>query len=308
MTPSSSHHSLLQDVSTRVKSELIFNSNDVVWVDGRKFHSCPGSSYILPCDEEEIDRLHLLHFMIRFAIQGNYLAPVTDVLRKGANVLDIGCGPGSWTMEMAGEYPKSTIVGVDMVPLFPKDIKPTNCLFYQNNVLNGLPFQDSTFDYVFMRFMGLGIETDQWETLLNEILRILKPGGWIEIVEVDSELHRTGPTTKMFNDHLMSLIASKQLDQQSGRRLKERFEARDDLTNINTTFISCPAGQWAGKLGQLTLQSWKSYYQAFRPQICLHSGMDNNEYNEKLETCWSEVDEYKTFENVHFAYAQKKSV
>lgn len=70
MTPSSSHHSLLQDVSTRVKSELIFNSNDVVWVDGRKFHSCPGSSYILPCDEEEIDRLHLLHFMIRFAIQG----------------------------------------------------------------------------------------------------------------------------------------------------------------------------------------------------------------------------------------------
>lgn len=79
------------------------------------------------------------------------MAPVTDVLRKGANVLDIGCGPGSWTMEMAGEYPKSTIVGVDMVPLFPKDIKPTNCLFYQNNVLNGLPFQDSTFDYVFMR-------------------------------------------------------------------------------------------------------------------------------------------------------------
>lgn len=70
MTPSSSHHSLLQDVSTRVKSELLLDSNDIMWIGGRKFHSCPGSAYILPCDEEEIDRLHLLHFMVRFAIQG----------------------------------------------------------------------------------------------------------------------------------------------------------------------------------------------------------------------------------------------
>jgi ubiquinone/menaquinone biosynthesis C-methylase UbiE len=31
-----------------------------------------------------------------FFFDSNYLAPVTDVLRKGGHVLDIGCGPGSW--------------------------------------------------------------------------------------------------------------------------------------------------------------------------------------------------------------------
>lgn len=36
----------------------------------RKYHQVPGSNYLLPCDDEEIDRLHLQHFMIRFAIQG----------------------------------------------------------------------------------------------------------------------------------------------------------------------------------------------------------------------------------------------
>jgi hypothetical protein len=36
----------------------------------RKYHQVAGSSYLLPCDDEEIDRLHLQHFMIRFAIQG----------------------------------------------------------------------------------------------------------------------------------------------------------------------------------------------------------------------------------------------
>lgn len=36
----------------------------------RKYHQVSGSNYLLPCDDEEIDRLHLQHFMVRFAIQG----------------------------------------------------------------------------------------------------------------------------------------------------------------------------------------------------------------------------------------------
>ncbi|ORZ07833.1 S-adenosyl-L-methionine-dependent methyltransferase [Absidia repens] len=306
-TPSNSHPSLPQDPAVIVDADSLIHSNDTIWINGRKFHTCAGASYILPCDEEEIDRLHLLHFMVRFAIQGNYLAPVTDSLRKGAQVLDIGCGPGSWTMEIAGEYPKSTIVGIDMTNVFPRDIKPTNCHFYQCNALQGLPFEDASFDYVFMRFMSQGIELEQWDPLLKDIIRVLKTGGWVEVVEVDLELHRTGPTTKLYNEHLISLMAERHLDPCSGRRLKERFDNREELTNVNSTFISCPGGHWAGKLGQLTIQSWKSYYQALGPQICIASDMTMDEYNENLETCWDEADEYKTFENVHFAYAQKRS-
>lgn len=33
--------------------------------------------------------------------------------------------------------------------------------------------------------------------------------------------------------------------------------------------------------------------------------MSINQYMEGLEACWDEANEYKTFENVHFAYAQK---
>jgi hypothetical protein len=36
----------------------------------RKYHQVTNSNYLLPCDDEEVDRLHLQHFMIRFAIQG----------------------------------------------------------------------------------------------------------------------------------------------------------------------------------------------------------------------------------------------
>lgn len=81
------------------------------------------------------------------------MAPVSDVLRKGGRVLDVGCGPGSWAMEIAGEYPKSQVVGIDINPMFPRDIKPSNCTFHQYNLLDGLPFEDGSFDYIFMRYV-----------------------------------------------------------------------------------------------------------------------------------------------------------
>ncbi|KAI8391346.1 uncharacterized protein BYT42DRAFT_556542 [Radiomyces spectabilis] len=283
------------------------DNNEYVWISGRKFHNTPGSAYLLPCDEEEIDRLHLQHFMVRFAIQGNYLAPVSDVLRKGGRVLDVGCGPGSWTMEIAGEYPRSQIVGIDITQMFPRDIKPANCIFRQCNVLTGLPFEECTFDYVFMRFISKGVEVDQWGPLIAELVRVLKPGGWIELVEGDTELHRAGPMTRQHHERLIELVESRCLDPNAGRRLGERLRNHGGLSNIATTFISCPGGLWAGKLGQLTLQSWKAYNSALRPQICLSEGITTEQYDERLQQCWKEADEYKTFENVHFAYAQKKS-
>ncbi|ORY96684.1 S-adenosyl-L-methionine-dependent methyltransferase [Syncephalastrum racemosum] len=284
------------------------SSSTTTLVAGRRYQN---QTYLLPCDDEEIDRLHLLHFMVRFAIQGNYLAPVSDTLRKGGQVLDVGCGPGSWTMEIAGEYPKSKVVGVDVSPMFPRDIKPVNCTFHQCDVFDGSldQFPDESFDYIFMRFFGMAIAADQWDTLLVRLLRLLKPGGYIELVEADTEMHRPGPKTREYNLRLIQAMEGRHLDPYSGRTLKDRL-TNLGLKNVTTTFISCPGGQWAGKLGLLTLQSWQAYHRALAPQICAlasekQEDMNLDMYFEGLQTCWQEANEYKTFENLHFAYAQK---
>lgn len=56
------------------------------------------------------------------------------------------------------------------------------------------------------------------------------------------------------------------------------------------------------------MQTWKAYYQALRPLMCEYWGISHLEYNERLKICWGEADKYKTFENVHFSYAQKKPI
>lgn len=62
------HHSDNYHQSTTTSSSI--NNNSYRMSGKRKYHDVNGSHYLLPCDEEEVDRLHLAHFMVRFAIQG----------------------------------------------------------------------------------------------------------------------------------------------------------------------------------------------------------------------------------------------
>lgn len=108
-------------------------------------------------------------------------------LNKGIHVLDSGSGPGCWSLEMAKEFPKSTFQAVDMAPydlVVSQDKLPGNFKFTVGNLLEGLPFEDNTFDYVYQRLLFLGLNNEGWVKVLSELFRVLKPGGYIELLEV----------------------------------------------------------------------------------------------------------------------------
>lgn len=51
--------------------------------------------------------------------------------------------------------------------------------FQIGNVLEGLDFEDNTFDIVNICLFVLAFKSDEWVSVLKEIKRILKPGGFI---------------------------------------------------------------------------------------------------------------------------------
>lgn len=93
------------------------------------------------------------------------------------------CGPGTWILELGTKYEKSNFKGIDAFAFFPSTIKPQNVSFEQHNILNGLPFEDNKFEYVIMRFMMFSLSLKEWENVINEMVRVCKPNGWIEIME-----------------------------------------------------------------------------------------------------------------------------
>ncbi|KAI8062963.1 hypothetical protein BDF21DRAFT_347292 [Thamnidium elegans] len=85
---------------------------------------------------------------------------------------------------MATEYPSAQFTGIDQVALFPHDIRPANVLFQKRDVLLGLDFEDNTFDFVQMRLFSLAFTRTQWAESLKEIYRVTKPGGYIQLLEL----------------------------------------------------------------------------------------------------------------------------
>ncbi|RUS17424.1 S-adenosyl-L-methionine-dependent methyltransferase [Endogone sp. FLAS-F59071] len=115
----------------------------------------------------------------------NYQAPVTESLKKGIKVLDVGCGTGVWSFELATEFPNSIFIGTDITNVFLATAakSPPNLKFLEADTLAGLPFEDNTFDYVFQRLQVGSFSMNAWPGVLRELLRVAKPGSYIELCE-----------------------------------------------------------------------------------------------------------------------------
>lgn len=109
------------------------------------------------------------------------LAPIEQPPKQ---ILDIGCGTGIWTIEVAEEYTSSYVFGVDLAPI--QDVYvPENCTFHLENVLNGSIFPDEKFDLIQSRCLAPGIPDRRWGDYVKEIWRLTKPRGWIQLIELD---------------------------------------------------------------------------------------------------------------------------
>jgi len=113
---------------------------------------------------------------------------------------------GSWSFDMATNYPHVEFIGIDISPIQPSQIKPENFNFIQANLLDGLPFEDDTFDYVFQRLLVSSVPTDKWPVVIEELIRVLKPGGYLEVSHVESlGLYVTQMLIRSFFNQLVEL-------------------------------------------------------------------------------------------------------
>jgi len=147
---------------------------------GRRYHAEHGrAQYYLPNDEMELDRLDLQHHLFRMTLDGSlHRAPLAKDIH---NVLDVGTGTGLWPIEFAAEYPSAKVIGTDLSPVQPKFV-PLNCRFYIENAEDDWTFEEK-FDFIHGRMLVVGIKN--WARFFDQSFRHLKPGGWIELQDLN---------------------------------------------------------------------------------------------------------------------------
>ncbi len=110
-----------------------------------------------------------------------------DALR---NILDLGCGPGGWGLDVAFALPDAEVECVDasrkMVDYAnarAKTQRLANVSFGVMDITKQLDFPDTSFDLVNARFLAAVLQRDMWPFFLRECTRILRPGGLLRITE-----------------------------------------------------------------------------------------------------------------------------
>ncbi|GAB5590109.1 hypothetical protein Unana1_05009 [Umbelopsis nana] len=168
-------------------------------VYGRLFSKNTDLIYPLPIDEEEIDRMQVEHYLLKELFgDALYHSPVTDQLAKGAHVLDLG-QVSILIVFILKMWMWSLVHGCDIAPMYPTSVIPENCAFELCDVSHGLPFSDGSFDLVVSRNMALALRYDIWEDYVDDMVRVARPGAFIEIIETDWDVKSKGPRLKTWN-------------------------------------------------------------------------------------------------------------
>ncbi|KAJ1539390.1 hypothetical protein HK096_000803 [Nowakowskiella sp. JEL0078] len=170
----------------------------------RRFHNIEESPYFLPADIQEQDRLEAQHLVIVHCFGGLFKMPIHETVSKpGSKILDVGCGPGSWTRDVATLYPLCEVHAIDMAKTLFDGIETLpNTFFLEGNIIQGLPYPDNYFDGVFQRYLLAGIPKDKWDFAISELVRVVKPGGFVESLEFDvrSKSFDSGPIAEKLSE------------------------------------------------------------------------------------------------------------
>ncbi|CAG8693216.1 10426_t:CDS:2 [Funneliformis caledonium] len=275
---------------------------------GKRIHNLKSTKLIGPIIDEEVERLQRQHRLFKRIWQNNYSAPIEEKLKDGgARVLDVGCGPGTWTIEMAESYPKTLFTGVDFAPIFPQEKKPENAKFLQANILDGLPFLDDTFDFVHMRLLVTAFSSKEWEEkIIPELVRVTRQGGWVEFMESDIQYYNDGPITQRLTNALMTFMKAKGIFQPINSHIPDSMEANDKfVSGIKVEEKACFVGKWAGELGQLAVDDITKGWNAVRLPMSIVMGTKANEYDEIIQTFAKEVEQHKTYFKTWRFFGQK---
>ncbi|OAA66327.1 SAM binding domain-containing protein containing protein [Cordyceps fumosorosea ARSEF 2679] len=204
------------DASSSSRENLI-TSKPFVLRNGRSYINDTSLPYPLPADLTELHR-QSMRTLLLIQVFGSPVCSSTFSSRPPQRVLEIGCGSGFWSM-MCHRYFKSrghgniSFTGIDIAPLAPsgpmmtaatathgashQSAKPDpemNWRFISHD-LRQLPWpvDAEQFDLVMVKDMSLATTNLQHQYFVDEYIRLLRPGGVLEIWESDHLIRMLRP-------------------------------------------------------------------------------------------------------------------
>jgi SAM-dependent methyltransferase len=271
------------------------------WIGNRRyFFDLP---YTLPKDELEARRLDFQHHYMRAVLKGHYMAPLAK--KEVRQIVDIGCGTGRWCMDIAQAFPHARVHGLDIdIPQSGSVQAPLNYTFLQGNVLERLPFANAFSDFTHQRLLVAAIPTAKWPGVINELARITRPGGWVELVEACDAYEHAGPALQQFLAWGRSMSSARGIEVGQVANL-DMLLSGVGLRSVEKLVLRMPVGSWGGRLGHALAQNMLAAFIGLRGLFCQMLPITPELFDATHATLAAEWEAYHTIFHIYVAYGQK---
>ncbi len=135
----------------------------------------PGRGRQRDAEMERLDRQADLTFGAEFDLM------LRGGLRTDGTLLDLGSGNGTITRRLRDRLPRAQVIGADVDPQLLALVPEPALLLVDGRI----PLEENAVDDVLVRFVAQHLPPSDRASLWAEVLRVLRPGGRVHVVDVD---------------------------------------------------------------------------------------------------------------------------
>ncbi|KAI8316276.1 hypothetical protein K4K59_000174 [Colletotrichum sp. SAR11_240] len=214
----------------------------LMWRRGvQTYHRYKDGKYNLPNDEREMDRLDLQHHMFLLSFDDKLgTAPPNEPGAKVGRVLDVGTGTGIWAMDFGDAHPEADVLGIDLSAIQP-EYTPPNVKFEIDDLEEPWTFSQP-FDYIHSRLMNSAVS--DWKDYVRKCFENLKPGGYLELIEVDPFLNCDDGTLKPDHSVMKTLMLLMEAAQKLGAAYQDPKELKSMMIEAGFTDVIMQQLKW----------------------------------------------------------------
>ncbi|PKC17788.1 hypothetical protein RhiirA5_475588 [Rhizophagus irregularis] len=207
--------------------------------------------------------------------------------RGNNNQISFICGSGSWLIDMALRYPNSEFIGLDLNPSPLPTNLPKNTSFIKGN-LQSIPYEDEEFDFLKTGELQVDFTEVEYKHAIDEMIRVTKRGGWVEINEPDIYPLRHAPNYAKIVESFYGLLALRGISVMTDK-LQYMLYSTNSLQDIQFDCKIINVGPQGGELGNQCAEVYTIYFKdLYGQELADHLGLTYDEY---LQTLWKNAEE-----------------
>lgn len=258
------------------------------------------ASYLAPrWPGTPFDRLESLHKALRAMAGSTHLAPV----RRPERILAVGRGLSHWVGEIGAEFPAALTVAA-WTDAVRDGQYPEPGTEVRADLARGLPFPDGAFDYVHHRMFPFAVYEQDRALQIDELVRVVAPGGWIEVVETEPTMLPLSPSAERLRRQILQLLEATQDGGQAPQPPAVLLRTRG-LVDVDARCFELPVGSWGGAVGTAMLSNFRALMGMVAPALEVRLGIPTLETLGLVARATEEIDKGRTVTPLWFVWGRR---